>query len=89
MLESLKKRFQFKFKDRTFAANILAAALEDFLGKECNECETTIDRAFHYENKKTEKSESFRYRLWLHGFEPRLWLCTGAYRIHPADTLGI
>ena len=34
MLESLKKRFQFKFKDRTFAANILAAALEDFLGKE-------------------------------------------------------
>jgi hypothetical protein len=49
-----------------------AAALEDFLGKECNDCETTIDRAFHYENKKTEKSESFRYRLWLHGFEPRL-----------------
>jgi putative phosphoribosyl transferase len=34
MLDSLKKRFQFKFKDRTFAANILAAALEDFLGKE-------------------------------------------------------
>jgi hypothetical protein len=64
---SLKKRFQLKFKDRTFAANILAAALEDFLGKEYNECETTIDRAFHYENKKTEKSESFRYRLWLHG----------------------
>jgi hypothetical protein len=50
MLESLKKRFQLKFKDRTSAANILAAALEDFLGKECNECETTIDRAFHYEN---------------------------------------
>ena len=71
MLESLKKRFQLKFKDRTFAANILAA-LEDFLGKECNECETTIDREFHYENKKTKNSESFRYRLWLHGFEPRL-----------------
>src|SRR5438067_12385014 len=31
MFDSLKKRFQFKFKDRTFAANILAAALEDFL----------------------------------------------------------
>jgi putative phosphoribosyl transferase len=34
MFDSLKKKFQFKFKDRTFAANILAAALEDFLGKE-------------------------------------------------------
>lgn len=34
MLDSLQKRFQFKFKDRTYAANILAAALEDFLGKE-------------------------------------------------------
>jgi predicted phosphoribosyltransferase len=34
MLDSLKKRFQFKLKDRTFAANILAAALEDSLGKE-------------------------------------------------------
>jgi hypothetical protein len=27
MLESLKKKFQFRFKDRTYAANILAAAL--------------------------------------------------------------
>jgi predicted phosphoribosyltransferase len=34
MFNSLKKKFQFRFKDRTFAANILAAALEDFLGKE-------------------------------------------------------
>ena len=34
MFDSLKKKFQFRFKDRTFAANILAAALEDFLGKE-------------------------------------------------------
>jgi putative phosphoribosyl transferase len=34
MFESIKNRFQFKFKDRTYAANILAAALEDFLGKE-------------------------------------------------------
>lgn len=34
MFDSLKKRFQFKFKDRTFAANILAAALEDLLGKQ-------------------------------------------------------
>jgi putative phosphoribosyl transferase len=40
MLDSLKKRFQFKFKDRTFAANILAAALEDFLR---NEKETKHD----------------------------------------------
>src|SRR5919198_4189606 len=34
MFDSLKKKFQFRFKDRTFAASILAAALEDFLGKE-------------------------------------------------------
>jgi putative phosphoribosyl transferase len=34
MFDSLKKKFQFKFKDRTYAANILAAALEDFLGKD-------------------------------------------------------
>jgi putative phosphoribosyl transferase len=34
MFDSLKKKFQFRFKDRTYAANILAAALEDFLGKE-------------------------------------------------------
>ncbi len=31
MFDSIKNKFQFKFKDRTFAANILAAALEDFL----------------------------------------------------------
>ena len=31
MFDSLKKKFQFRFKDRTLAANILAAALEDFL----------------------------------------------------------
>lgn len=34
MLDSIKKKFQFKFKDRENAANILAAALEDFLEKE-------------------------------------------------------
>ena len=34
MFDSIKKKFQFKFKDRTNAANILAAALEDFLEKE-------------------------------------------------------
>jgi putative phosphoribosyl transferase len=34
MFDSLKKRFQFKFKDRTYAANILAAALEDLLDKQ-------------------------------------------------------
>jgi putative phosphoribosyl transferase len=34
MFESIKNKFQFKFKDRTYAANILAAPLEDFLGKE-------------------------------------------------------
>jgi predicted phosphoribosyltransferase len=34
MFDSLKKKFQFKFKDRTYAASILAAALEDFLRSE-------------------------------------------------------
>ena len=34
MFDSIKKKFQFKFKDRTNAANILAAALEDFLEEE-------------------------------------------------------
>jgi predicted phosphoribosyltransferase len=34
MFDSIKNKFQFKFKDRTYAASILAAALEDFLGKE-------------------------------------------------------
>jgi putative phosphoribosyl transferase len=34
MFESIKNKFQFRFKDRTYAANILAAALEDFLRKE-------------------------------------------------------
>jgi putative phosphoribosyl transferase len=34
MFDSLKKRFQFKFKDRTYAASILAAALEDLLANE-------------------------------------------------------
>jgi putative phosphoribosyl transferase len=34
LFDSIKKKFQFKFKDRTNAANILAAALEDFLEKE-------------------------------------------------------
>jgi len=34
MFESIKNKFRFKFKDRIYAANILAAALEDFLGKE-------------------------------------------------------
>ena len=34
MFDSIKKKFQFKFKDRENAANILAAALEDFLEKE-------------------------------------------------------
>ncbi|MFL6364682.1 MAG: hypothetical protein ACJ719_05700 [Nitrososphaeraceae archaeon] len=34
MFDSIKNKFQFRFKDRTYAANILAAALEDFLGKE-------------------------------------------------------
>ena len=34
MFESIKNKFQFRFKDRTYAANILGAALEDFLGKE-------------------------------------------------------
>ncbi|HZE77003.1 MAG TPA: phosphoribosyltransferase family protein [Nitrososphaeraceae archaeon] len=34
MLDSIKKKFQFRFKDRENAANILAAALEDFLEKE-------------------------------------------------------
>lgn len=31
MFESIKNKFQFKFKDRISAANILAAALEDYL----------------------------------------------------------
>jgi putative phosphoribosyl transferase len=34
MFDSIKHKFQFKFKDRTFAANILAAALQDFLGNQ-------------------------------------------------------
>jgi putative phosphoribosyl transferase len=34
LFDSIKKKFQFKFKDRENAANILAAALEDFLEKE-------------------------------------------------------
>ena len=34
MFDSIKNKFQFKFKDRTYAANILAAALQDFLGKD-------------------------------------------------------
>jgi predicted phosphoribosyltransferase len=34
MFDSLKRKFQFKFKDRTYAANILAAALQDFLDKD-------------------------------------------------------
>ena len=34
MFDSIKKKFQFKFKDRSFAAKILSAALEDFLRKE-------------------------------------------------------
>jgi hypothetical protein len=29
MFESIKNKFQFRFKDRTYAANILAAALEE------------------------------------------------------------
>jgi hypothetical protein len=33
MFDSIKNKFQFRFKDRTYAANILAAALEDLLGK--------------------------------------------------------
>jgi putative phosphoribosyl transferase len=44
MFDSLKKKFQFRFKDRTYAANILAAALEDFLGKE-KEKEKEKDKA--------------------------------------------
>ncbi len=31
MFESIKNKFQFRFKDRTSAANILSAALQDFL----------------------------------------------------------
>jgi putative phosphoribosyl transferase len=34
MFESIKNKFQFKFKNRAYAANILAAALQDFLGNE-------------------------------------------------------
>jgi putative phosphoribosyl transferase len=34
LFDSIKKKFQFKFKDRSFAAKILSAALEDFLRKE-------------------------------------------------------
>jgi len=34
MFDSIKKKFQFKFKDRTFAANILAVALQDLLKKD-------------------------------------------------------
>ena len=41
MFDSLKKKFQFRFKDRTFAASILAAALEDFLNKERRQLKNT------------------------------------------------
>jgi predicted phosphoribosyltransferase len=34
MFDSIKNKFQFRFKDRIYAANILAAALQDFLGKD-------------------------------------------------------
>src|SRR5215213_8547415 len=34
MFDSIKNKFQFKFKDRTYAANILVATLQDFLAKE-------------------------------------------------------
>jgi predicted phosphoribosyltransferase len=34
MFESIKNKLQFRFKDRTSAANILSAALQDFLGQE-------------------------------------------------------
>jgi putative phosphoribosyl transferase len=34
MFDSIKNKFQFRFKDRTSAANILAAALQDYLGNE-------------------------------------------------------
>ena len=34
MFDSIKNKFQFRFKDRTFAANILAAAFQDFLGNQ-------------------------------------------------------
>jgi putative phosphoribosyl transferase len=34
MFDSIKKKFQFKFKGRTFAANILAVALQDLLKKD-------------------------------------------------------
>ena len=34
MFDSIKNKFQFKFKDRIYAANILAAALQDYLEKE-------------------------------------------------------
>ncbi|HET7391617.1 MAG TPA: hypothetical protein VFJ51_12395 [Nitrososphaeraceae archaeon] len=33
MFDSIKRKFQFKFKDRVSAANILAAALMDSLNK--------------------------------------------------------
>ena len=33
MFESLKNKFQLRFKNRVFAAKILAGALEDSLGK--------------------------------------------------------
>lgn len=34
MLDSIKNKFQFKFKDRTSAANVLAAALMDIINKQ-------------------------------------------------------
>ena len=36
MFDSIKNKFHFRFKDRTSAATILAAALEDFLRKDNN-----------------------------------------------------
>ena len=37
MFDSIKRKFQFKFKDRVSAANILAAALMDSLNKKKKE----------------------------------------------------
>jgi len=34
MFDSIKNKFQFRFKDRTYAAGVLAVALQDFLGNE-------------------------------------------------------
>ena len=41
MFESIKNKFQFRFKDRIYSANILAAALEDFLIKERRQLKNT------------------------------------------------